>query len=158
MILVHSPVLTGLPPLPSHPQAATLAESSALCPPEILDAFIVHSSILLASGEVSSVRREAVDRLKVIEEVGMRGDPQTCWRTGLHLQVSARGEAAAVPPRGPRWRQELHLFIIAIYIVSGICRRLQQPHILIRPCRALGARGLQDSRVDPGLESLRAPT
>ena len=34
--------------------------------------------------------------------------------------------------------RELHLFIIAIYIVPGICRRLHQPHTLIRPHHALG--------------------
>lgn len=70
---------------------------------------------------------------------GVRGDPQTCRGMGLRLQVSARSEAAAVPPGGRRWLQELHLFIIAIYIVPGICRRLQQPRALIRPRHALGA-------------------
>lgn len=77
---------------------------------------------------------------------------------GLQLQARAKGQAVAVPPGGPRWQRELHLFIIAIYIVSGICRRLQQPHSLIRPRRALGAAACQeDSGVDPGLESLVHP-
>lgn len=40
----------------------------------------------------------------------------------MQLEVSARSKAAAVPPQGPCWLQELHVFIIAIYIVPGICR------------------------------------
>lgn len=78
---------------------------------------------------------------------------------GLQLQVSARSKAAAVPPGGPRRLRELHLFIIAIYIVPGICRRLQQPHALIRPRHALGAGAcLEVGEMDPVLESPSAPT
>lgn len=82
---------------------------------------------------------EGVARLKDTKAVMIRGDPQTCCGKGWQHQVSTCSQAAAVPPGGPCWLRELHLFIIAIYIVPGICRRLQQPRTLIRPRQALGA-------------------
>lgn len=109
-----------------------------------IKAFIVYYFTLLPSTPHPSVRsglcgHAGCTQTKGHGGSGVRGDPQTCRGMGLRLQVSARSKAAAVPPGGPRWLRELHLFIIAIYIVPGICRRLQQPHTLIRPRHALGA-------------------
>lgn len=99
------------------------------------------------------------DRRKVTMEVGMWDNPGTYGGMGLQLQVSARSKAAAVPPGGPHRLRELHLFIIAIYIVPGICRRLQRPHALIRPRHALGAGAcLEEGEMEPVLESPSALT
>jgi hypothetical protein len=78
---------------------------------------------------------EDADRLKTRKEVVTRGDPpsQTCIGHGSETPRLSKKQAWAVPSRGPSWLQELHLFIIAIYIVPGICRRLHQPHMLMRP-------------------------
>lgn len=98
---------------------------------------------------------EGADRWKVSMEGGDVGQPWNLRGMGLPLQVSARREAAAVPPGGPHRPRELHLFIIAIYIVPGICRRLQQPHALIRPRHAPGAGArLEVGEMDPVLESV----
>lgn len=66
-------------------------------------------------------------------EVGERGAIDLLQARSA-TPVSTRSKVGAVPLRGlAGWLRELHLFIIAIYIVPGICRRLHQPHTLIRP-------------------------
>lgn len=81
--------------------------------------------------------------VKVTEAVWMRGDLPNLLGDGIATEVSTRSRAVPAPPGGPRCLLELHLFIIAIYIVPGICRRLQQPHTLVAlPCSCPGSKGL----------------
>lgn len=141
------PVPTGLTPPPQPPSSIHIGKKS--CFVSNLDAFCFSKKLPGAflyplptpplNIGMGSVDMKGAHGVKVMEAVWMRGDPQTCWGMGLQLQVSTRSRAVPVPPGGPRWLLELHLFIIAIYIAPGICRRLQQPHTLIRPCPALGA-------------------
>lgn len=92
----------------------------------------------------------------------MRGTIDYC-RLGvqlLSLQEARLGRSLSEASLASSGR-ELHLFIIAIYIVPGICSRLHQPHTLIRPHHALGtepAKSCQETgEVDGDLKSPTYP-